>query len=82
MSDQFRELLRLQAQNLQGVIRQLIVEGQTTGEVAHDDPDQLVTAVTACLTGLTKMGSHSPELFQKRIPRAEIILRMLKPDGC
>ena len=55
-------------------LRQLITEGQATGEVVGDDPDQLVTAVAACLDGLGRLVLASPALA---FPDAGIVLRML-----
>ncbi|HUW65113.1 MAG TPA: TetR/AcrR family transcriptional regulator [Spirochaetia bacterium] len=73
-----RELVHRQARTYLDVVRQLIVQGQGTGEVAEGDPDQLVTAVTACLDGLTRLALRNPQ-FQEHFPDAGIILRMLKP---
>ena len=60
-------------------IRQLIVAGQATGEVAADDPDQLVLALATSLDGLTRFGAQHPEQFQRLCPDARILLRMLRP---
>ena len=80
MPDDLRELVGKQAQLLQDVVRQLIVEGQATGEVAEDDPDQLMAAVLACLEGLWRgMALLDPEQVKKHFPDARIVLRMLKP---
>lgn len=57
------------------LLRQLIVEGQATGEVAPDDPDQLVAAVVALIQGLTA----DPELATPTLPDPEIVLRLLRP---
>jgi AcrR family transcriptional regulator len=57
-------------------LRRLITDGQASGEVAGDDPDQLVTAVTACLDGLGRLalsGSGQVTGF----PDPAIVLRML-----
>jgi AcrR family transcriptional regulator len=57
-------------------LRRLITDGQASGEVAGDDPDQLVTAVTACLDGLGRLaqgGSGQESAF----PDPAIMLRML-----
>jgi AcrR family transcriptional regulator len=75
----FRELLRGMYQNLLATMRQLIVEGQATGEIAPGDPDQLVTVLGACLDGLTRLSARNPERFNRYVPDAELILRMLKP---
>jgi AcrR family transcriptional regulator len=76
-----RELVSKQGQTFQEVMRQLIVEGQATGEVAAGDPDQLVAAVMACFLGLwSGMALHDPKEVKKHFPDARIILRMLRPD--
>ena len=67
-------------QAFQDLLRQLIVEGQATGEVRAADSDQLVTAVLASLDGLTRLAVINPERFQKHFPDARIILHMLKVD--
>jgi AcrR family transcriptional regulator len=77
--DQLRELLRQQVQSYQDVLRQLIIEGQAAGEVATDDPDQLVLVITACLNGLSGLAMRDPQQFHEHFPDAGIILRMLKP---
>ncbi len=40
-------------------MRRLIVEGQKTGEIAKDNPDQLLEAVMACIEGLWKRMAYS-----------------------
>jgi AcrR family transcriptional regulator len=79
MPNDFRAVVHRRGQVLQGVLRQLIVEGQATGEVAAGDPDQLVRAVLACLDGLTRWGASDPEHDNEHFPDAGIFLRMLKP---
>ncbi len=78
-----RDLLERAArfgQAFQDMLRQLIVEGQATGEVTAADPDQLVTAIIASLDGLTRLAVINPERFHLHFPDARIILRMLKSD--
>ena len=75
-----RQALLSQAKAVQGIIRQLIVKGQARGEIANDNPDKLVRAILACLDGLSGMAPPSPELIEKQMPDARIILRMLRPD--
>ncbi len=66
---------------IQDIIRKLIVEGQATGEIAKDDPDQLMVALLACFDGLMKRASMlDPADYKKHFPDTKIILRMLKPD--
>ena len=71
-----RATLRGLYQGLLGTLRQLIVEGQATGEVAPGDPDHLMTVVTACLDGLTRLAANDPERFAQMVPNADIVLRL------
>jgi AcrR family transcriptional regulator len=68
-----------QKQNLQNILTQLIIEGQSSGEVTEGDPEQLVVAVIACIDGLSKFALNSPEKFKMLFPDAKIILKLLKP---
>jgi AcrR family transcriptional regulator len=77
--DGLRDLVHRRSEVLQGVLRQLIVEGQATGEVVAGDPDQLVRAVLACLDGLIHWATYYPEQYHEHFPDAAIFLRMLKP---
>jgi hypothetical protein len=79
MPDDVRELLGRRYQMLLGTMRQLIVEGQATGEVAPGDPDQLVAVVSACLDGLTRWALRDPEQFRTSVPDAQIVLRLFQP---
>lgn len=60
-------------------LRQLIVDGQSSGEIAKDDPDQLLEAVMACIEGLWKRMAYSDKPSEN-YPDPKIVLRMLKPD--
>lgn len=73
------ELIRQHREAFLSELRELIVAGQASGDVAADDPDQLVLAIAATLDGLTRFGLHDPEQFQRRCPAPSILLRMLKP---
>jgi AcrR family transcriptional regulator len=77
--DDLRELIDRQGQVFFTVLRNLIAEGQATGEVATGDPDQLVSAVAAYLEGLTGLALRHPGRFQQHWPDAEILLRILTP---
>jgi AcrR family transcriptional regulator len=77
--DDLREVIHRRGQELQGVLRELIIEGQATGEVAAGDPDQLVRAIFACLDGLIRWATYDPEHYKEHFPDASIFLRMLKP---
>ena len=80
-SDNIRELIGRQGQAYQDVLRQLIVDGQATGEVAEGDPDQLVIVVLACLDGLTRLALRDPERVKGNFPDIGIILRIFKPHS-
>lgn len=73
------ELIQARGRAVAGAMRQLITEAQAAGEAAPDDPDQLVTAVMACLDGLGRPGLGSPEQAARHFPAARIIARMLEP---
>jgi AcrR family transcriptional regulator len=79
-SGDIRELIGKQGKAYLGVLRQLIVEGQATGEVARGDPDQLVIVILACLDGLTRLALRDPEQVKKHFPDIGIILRIFKPS--
>ena len=75
----FTATIRQRGERFVAELRDLIVAGQTTGEVAAGDPDQLVVALIATLDGLVRFGLHHPEQFSQRCPDASILLRMLRP---
>jgi hypothetical protein len=78
--DDLREVVRRRSQAVQGVLRQLIVEGQTTGEVAAVDPDQVVRDILVCFDGLTRWAVYDPEHYHEHFHDASIFLRMLKTE--
>jgi AcrR family transcriptional regulator len=71
-------LMRRRGERFVELLRQLIVEGQETGEVAGDDPGQLAAAVIAMIDGVTRFSIDHPEL-RGRFPEPRIVLRMLAP---
>lgn len=76
-----REILERNGLAFQERIRHLVIEGQATGEIADDDPDQLVAAIMACLEGMwRRMSSLNSEEVREHFPESKIILRMLKPE--
>ena len=77
--DHLRETVQRRGQTFLDVMRQLIVEGQATGEIVAGDPDQLVITIASCLEGLTRLAFLNPEQFKKHCPDAEILMRILKP---
>ncbi len=81
LSQELRDAISEQRRAVNEIVRGLIVEGQATGEVAGDDPDQLVTAVMACLDGLSRRVLTMPHGESgEKLPPPGIILRMLRPD--
>ncbi len=78
MPREFRALIQQRSRQMQETLRELIVAGQASGEVAKGDPDQLVSAILASLDGLTSWTARHPEQDDAHYPDAEIFLRMLK----
>ena len=77
-----KAMIQRNGQELQSVIRQLIVDGQATGEVVKDDPDQLLVTLLAVVNGLMKRATMlDPNDAKNHFPDAKIILRMLKPEN-
>ena len=74
------ELIGKQGHAYLDMLKQLIVEGQATGEVARGDPDQLVIVILSCLDGLTRLALRDPEQVKKHFPDIGIILRIFKPS--
>jgi AcrR family transcriptional regulator len=74
------ELIQARGRAVTDAMRQLVIEAQAAGEVAADDPDQLVIAVMACLDGLGRFTLTDPQQAAKHFPAAQIITRMLQPS--
>jgi len=80
--NELREVVQRSGGTVRTEMRKLIIDGQATGEVAKDDPDQLLGAVLACLDGLSRaMLALEPEKASASIPDARVVLRMLRPDA-
>jgi AcrR family transcriptional regulator len=75
-----RDQMRERGMYLARELRKLIIEGQTIGEIAEGDPDQLVVALLAYLDGLTRFSLYDPQQFKEHFPEARIIMRLFKPD--
>ncbi len=82
LTQEVRDAIAEQGRVAYEIVRRLVVEGQATGEIARDDPDKLVTAIFACLDGLSRrvMTLRADEVSEI-MPDAGIVLRMLKPDS-
>lgn len=79
--NELKQLVMKNGKVIQDVMRQLIVEGQASGEIANDDPDQLMVALLACFDGLMKRATMlHPNDAKSHFPDAKIILRMLRPE--
>ncbi len=76
IEEKWRERAVSMRQMLTGTLRSLIVEGQSTGEIVQDDPDQLLMVLISCIQGLAfKATFHGADHF----PDPDIILRIFKP---
>jgi AcrR family transcriptional regulator len=76
-----KAMVQRNSQELQSVIRQLIVDGQATGEVVKDDPDQLLVTLLALVNGLMRRATLlDPKDPKFHFPDARIILRIFKPE--
>jgi AcrR family transcriptional regulator len=78
LPDDLREAMYKQGAIVEDIIRRLIVEGQATGEIAKDDPDQLLAAIMACVEGIWKRMAYPNA--GGAFPDTRIVLRMLRPD--
>lgn len=82
MPNELKDLIQTNIKIIESILRQLIIECQKTGEIAKDDPDQLIYALMACFDGLMERTSQlDPKVSKKYYPNSKIILRMLKPDN-
>jgi AcrR family transcriptional regulator len=77
--EELKQLVRVDGNKFNEILKDLIVEGQRVGQVVPDDPDLLVAAVQACISGLA-VGAifRGHEQFVRSLPGAEIVLRILK----
>ena len=61
------------------ILRGLIAEGQTIGEVAKRDPDQLVFLYLSCLFGLAAGKGLNINWIDEHFPAAEAVLQIIRP---
>lgn len=71
------ELCRRRGMQFVDALRDLIVAGQPTGEVAEGDPETLALTVLACLEGLTTFAHRDPEI-RAHFPDADVLMRILE----
>lgn len=62
------------------VVRTLVAEGQTAGEVVAGDVDELAGVFLACIQGLAA-GAAFPPRWRLPLPEADTLLRLLEPRG-
>jgi AcrR family transcriptional regulator len=60
------------------ILRELITEGQTVGEITKQDPDQLIILYLSCLYGLAAGKGFSIAWLDEHFPVADDIIRILK----
>jgi hypothetical protein len=75
------DLIQARGRAVREAMRQLVIDAQAGGDVAQDDPAQLVAAIMACLHGLGRFALGGPEAATERFPDAEIVMRMLRPSS-
>jgi len=80
--DELRAVVAKNGEAVRSTIRRLIVEAQARGDIARDDPEQLLTALLAIVYGLERP-TPGPRraVGKKNFPDPKIVLRMLKPDA-
>ncbi len=80
LAPDLRRVARKNGRVIQEEIRRLIVEAQATGEIAKDDPDQLMTALMSVVDGLARWTPLYDRESKDPFPRSGIVLRLLRPD--
>lgn len=66
---------------LESGLREMIVEGQATGEVLDGDPDQLLEALMSLVEGRLRRATRMPaDEVRRRFPEPAIVLRLLFPS--
>jgi len=79
--EELRAAVAKNGRAVKSTIRKLIIEAQASGDVAADDPDQLLAALLAYVDGLLgRMTDPRVIESRKNFPDPKIVLRMLKPD--
>ena len=61
------------------ILHELITEGQTTGEIAKRDPEQLVMLYLSCLYGLAAGRGFYSRALNEHFPHADAVLQIFKP---
>lgn len=75
------ELVAARGREVVATLRELVVAAQVDGEVAPDDPDQLVVALMACLDGLTRFVAAYPDQALTDFPDPAIVMRLFAPPS-
>jgi AcrR family transcriptional regulator len=77
--EELKQLVQVEGSIFNEILRELIIEGQVAGQVVQDDPEQLVAAVQACISGLAVgVIFRGYDQFLRSLPEVEIVLRILK----
>jgi AcrR family transcriptional regulator len=61
------------------ILRELVIEGQSVGEIAKRDPDQLVFLYLSCIYGLAAGKGLNMPWIDEHFPVAKQVLQILKP---
>ena len=78
LSGRVHETIR-KLETLVKILHELITEGQSAGEVAKRDPDQLVLLYLSCLYGLAAGRGFYSRALNEHFPDVEAVLQILKP---
>lgn len=83
MPRSYAALVAKGGRHLEAGLREIIVAGQGTGEVAPGDPDQLVEALLSLLEGQLRRATRvPPDEVRRRFPEPAIVLRLvLRPES-
>ncbi len=77
--EELKQLVRVEGNTFNEILKDLIVEGQKVGQVVRDDPDQLVATVQACISGLAVRAIfRGHDQLIRSLPGVEMVLRILK----
>ena len=78
LSKKVHETIR-KLETLVKILHELITEGQTAGEIAKRDPEQLVMLYLSCLYGLAAGTSFHSRALNDHFPHADAVLQIFKP---
>jgi hypothetical protein len=73
-----RRLAAGQGKAFRAALKGLIVQAQRSGEISVGDPEQLTTVVMACLDGLSQLAGRDPQMFDRHVRDASLLMRLLR----